>query len=387
MEIVLKLSPYHTKPCDQVTSGVHMEEKPWWPRGIVTKVVDDKIHTTWGTLSYWWDEDILSPAWWNSKKDYWGMWPKKVNKVEIIEEDSRGLIVDVDDYVARICPIPTGTHISSLGRSSAVITAIGDRVLLPIGGWESKGDRVLIFPHHDTKPQSPDGSLIYAIHKNLESHGLSAPNQENRWNERIKKFEDILQTNTLWRGPHGKSMLAAPRLGVERTGFIHHEGTLKLRPEPISLGEYLNDDGKFLPHLRDLAVIESTQTLHQWLQQENPKNSHALFRISVGGFPLLKYDVLLCQLVDAVAFGLDDVHKMLKQKLTEVDRIQAKLGVMRTFRGGILLTGSVVVMGLLFSNIGLVSTTSAQVTTLLGILLMMLLRFGEQRSEPDWREF
>ena len=60
MEIVLKLSPYHTKPCDQVTSGVHMEEKPWWPRGIVTKVVDDKIHTTWGTLSYWWDEDILS---------------------------------------------------------------------------------------------------------------------------------------------------------------------------------------------------------------------------------------------------------------------------------------------------------------------------------------
>ena len=172
MEIVLKLSPYHTKPCDQVTSGVHMEEKPWWPRGIVTKVVDDKIHTTWGTLSYWWDEDILSPAWWNSKKDYWGMWPKEVNKVEIIEEDSRGLIVDVDDYVARICPIPTGTHISSLGRSSAVITAIGDRVLLPIGGWESKGDRVLIFPHHDTKPQSPDGSLIYTIHKNLESHGL-----------------------------------------------------------------------------------------------------------------------------------------------------------------------------------------------------------------------
>ena len=79
-----------------------MEEKPWWPRGIVTKVVDDKIHTTWGTLSYWWDEDILSPAWWNSKKDYWGMWPKEVNKVEIIEEDSRGLIVDVDDYVARI---------------------------------------------------------------------------------------------------------------------------------------------------------------------------------------------------------------------------------------------------------------------------------------------
>ena len=119
---------------------------------------------------------------------------------------------------------------------------------------------------------------------------------------------------------------------MKRTGFIHHEGTLKLRPEPISLGEYLNDDGKFLPHLRDLAVIESTQTLHQWLQQENPKNSHALFRISVGGFPLLKYDVLLCQLVDAIAFGLDDVHKMLKQKLTEVDRIQAKLGVMRTFR-------------------------------------------------------
>ncbi|HII63188.1 MAG TPA: hypothetical protein HA279_06155 [Candidatus Poseidoniaceae archaeon] len=364
-----------------------MEEKPWWPHGIVTKVVDDKIHTTWGTLSYWWDEDILSPAWWNSKKDYWGMWPKKVNKVEVIEEDYRGLIVQVDDYVARICPIPTGTHISSLGRSSAVITAIGDRVLLPIGGWESKGDRVLIFPHHDTKLQSPDGSLIYAIHKNLESHGLSAPNQENRWNERIKKFEDILQTNTLWRGPHGKSMLAAPRLGVERTGFIHHEGTLKLRPEPISLGEYLNDDGKFLPHLRDLAVIESTQTLQQWLQQENPKKSHALFRISVGGFPLLKYDVLLCQLVDALAFGLDDVHKMLKQKLTEVDRIQAKLGVMRTFRGGILLTGSVVVMGLLFSNIGLVSTTSAQVTTLLGILLMLLLRYGEQRSEPDWREF
>ena len=36
------------------------------------------------------------------------MWPKEVNKVEIIEEDSRGLIVDVDDYVARICPIPTG---------------------------------------------------------------------------------------------------------------------------------------------------------------------------------------------------------------------------------------------------------------------------------------
>jgi len=257
--------------------------------------------------------------------------------------------------------------------------------LLAVGGWSDDGDRVLIFPHHDISSQSCDGGLIYDIHDALRNAGLSAPNMERAWNDRLKNIEGCLKTNTLWRAPQSKHMLAAVRLGVERTNFITYQGKTVIRGEPISITEYLMDDGDRLPHLRDLAIIESGNTLRQWLAKEAKSKVRNLFKTSTGGLAILRYDVTLCRLAEATAFGLDQVVGTLREHLSTVDRVQARLGLMRTCRMISLSTAVVIVFGLMLWNIAEITTADRNLTLVVGFPLMLLMRILEWRLEPDWR--
>jgi hypothetical protein len=257
--------------------------------------------------------------------------------------------------------------------------------LLAVGGWSVDGDRILIFPHHDISSQPCDGGLLYDIHHGLRSAGLSAPNMERSWNDRLKNIEGGLKTNTLWRAPHSKHMLAAVRLGVERTNFVTYQGRTVIRGEPISIAEYLLDDSDRLPHLRDLAIIESANTLRQWLDKEEKNKVRNLFKTSTGGLAILRYDVTLCRLAEATAFGLEEMVGPLREHLSTVDRVQARLGLMRTCRMVSLSTAAVIVFALMLWNIAEISTADRNLTLLIGFPVMLLMRILEWRLEPDWR--
>lgn len=362
-----------------------MEKRPWWPAAIVKSRSQDTLSTMWGSAGYWWDEDVLSPHWWNDFSDSWGEWPTKVKEVVVLEEDQRGFLLDLGTHIARVCPIPSGEHISRLTRSPPLKKLLSEYMLLAVGGWSDDGDRVLIFPHHDISSQPCDGGLIYDIHDALRNAGLSAPNMERAWNDRLKNIEGCLKTNTLWRAPQSKHMLAAVRLGVERTNFITYQGKTVIRGEPISITEYLMDDGDRLPHLRDLAIIESGNTLRQWLAKESKNKVRNLFKTSTGGLAILRYDVTLCRLAEATAFGLDEVVGTLREHLSTVDRVQARLGLMRTCRMISLSSAVVIVFGLMLWNVAEISTADRNLTLIVGFPLMLLMRILEWRLEPDWR--
>ncbi len=362
-----------------------MEKRPWWPAAIVKSHTQGTLSTMWGSANYWWNEEVLSPQWWNDFAGSWGDWPRNVETVTVLEENQRGFLLDLGTHIARVCPIPSGEHISRLTRSPPLKKVLEGHMLLAVGGWSVDGDRILLFPHHDISSQPCDGGLLYDIHHALRNAGLSAPNMERAWNDRLKNIEGGLKTNTLWRAPQSKHMLAAVRLGVERTNFITHNGKTMIRGEPISIAEYLIDDGDRLPHLRDLAIIESGDTLRQWLAKETKSKVRNLFKTSTGGLAILRYDVTLSRLAEATAFGLNEMIEPLREHLSTVDRVQARLGLMRTCRMISLSAAVVIVFGLLLWNITEITTADRDLTLMLGFPLMLLMRILEWRLEPDWR--
>ena len=373
------------KTSQPVPFATSMEKRPWWPAAIVRSHAQGTLSTMWGSADYWWDEEFLSAQWWNNFSDSWGEWPTEVENVIVLEEDQRGFLLDLGTHVARVCPIPSGEHISRLSRSPPLRSVLEQHMLLAVGGWSVDGDRILIFPHHDISSQPCDGGLLYDIHHGLRSAGLSAPNMERSWNDRLKNIEGGLKTNTLWRAPHSKHMLAAVRLGVERTNFVTYQGRTVIRGEPISIAEYLLDDSDRLPHLRDLAIIESANTLRQWLDKEEKNKVRNLFKTSTGGLAILRYDVTLCRLAEATAFGLEEMVGPLREHLSTVDRVQARLGLMRTCRMVSLSTAAVIVFALMLWNIAEISTADRNLTLLIGFPVMLLMRILEWRLEPDWR--
>jgi hypothetical protein len=362
-----------------------MEKRPWWPAAIVRSHQQGTLSTLWGSADYWWDEGVLSARWWNDFSDYWGEWPTNVESVVVLAEDQRGFLLDLGTHVARVCPIPSGEHISRLSRSPPLKSVLEQYMLLAVGGWSVDGDRILIFPHHDISSQPCDGGLLYDIHHALRSAGLSAPNMERSWNDRLNNIEAKLKSNTLWRAPHSKHMLAVVRLGVERTNFVFYNDRIVIRSEPISITEYLMDDGDRLPHLRDLAMIESENTLRQWLAKEEKNKVRNLFKTSTGGLALLRYDVTLCRLAEATAFGLEQMISPLREHLATVDRVQARLGLMRTCRMISLSSAVVIIFALMLWNIAEITTADRDLTLILSFPLMLIMRVLEWCLEPDWR--
>ena len=90
-------------------------------------------------------------------------------------------------------------------------------------------------------------------------------------------------------------------------------------------------------------------------------------------------------MAEATAFGLDEVVGTLREHLSTVDRVQARLGLMRTCRMISLSSAVVIVFGLMLWNVAEISTADRNLTLILGFPLMLLMRILEWRLEPDWR--
>ena len=187
-----------------------MEGRPWWPKGVALSHGDDSITTSWGTMPLHIPE--VSIEWWNSLEGGWGDWPQ-AQKMELIKETRIGMWYDIGDYKALIVPIPTGKQTSRLWRNPQLRHALDAHLLLPFAGLDRDGDHILVYPKTDAVNVTAES--LAELHKTLINGNWDTPQDEYGWNDRLKKVEDTLKTNTLWRAPHSYNTIGIPRFELD----------------------------------------------------------------------------------------------------------------------------------------------------------------------------
>lgn len=341
-----------------------MEDKPWWPSGIIQSHDESSVYTKWGTTPL--HVPNLSIDWWNELDRSWGEWPE-VNEIVEIRNDQHGIWLDIGDFEALVCPIPTGNHSSRLSKNSKIVKVISDIVDLPVAGSEKDGDYVLIYPKKT--PTEITGNSLAKLHTVLIDGGWATPNDERNWNNRLKSAEDILQTNTLWRAPHCKNTIAIPKFNLQ-----------KMRVVPIFLSEKLiwkNDTN--LPILRQAVEYN---VLSEWMNSIGEKyRSNSVMRTATGGLAHMKYDVEIFKKAQCYAYG--EESNSIDEYLSKVDRFQAKLGIMRLLKMGIPLSifGLVSTLWLSSANHFENATIGYVTFSIIGLISGVMYR----NLEPDWR--
>jgi hypothetical protein len=335
-----------------------MEGSSWWPVGIATGFDETSVFTKWGSLPLHWDEAILTPKWWSEQSDYWGRWPE-VKFVEKLNDDEYGIWCDIGEFIAQIIPIPTGNHVSRLVQNEKLNLAVKEYVTLPVAGINRSGDFVLIFPK---KSKVFD---IIGLHKSLISSQFTTPNDELNWNSRLKKVEDKLKTNTLWRAPHHKSTLGMPRLNIVNN-----------RPSPIMISEKLLTEVEHLPMLRQAIELEK---IDEW---NTEFGTNSLMRTSTGGLAHMTYDVMVMAHAQCRAFGKTD--SKIESYLAKVDRIQADLGIMRLVRMGVPFGLVCAIFTLWINRAGMFESWQLPFIVFLSMSIISWIAY--RILEPDWRQ-
>ncbi|MBJ64299.1 MAG: hypothetical protein CMB55_05860 [Euryarchaeota archaeon] len=342
-----------------------MESRPWWPKGIALSHDENSITTSWGTVPLHLPNPTIE--WWNEIDDAWGDWPI-ISKIELIEEDRTGMWYDLGNFRALIIPIPTGKHTSRLWRNPQLRVSLKHHLQLPVAGVDKDGDHILVYPK--TKVEPVTAKTLAGLHNALISGKWFTPQDEYGWNNRLKKIEDTLKTSTLWRAPHSHNTIGIPR--IELRGMM---------PVPIPLSEALlwkNDTN--LPMLRQALKYG---VLLDWMQLISARyRGEDVMRVATGGVAHIIYDLKLLEKAEATAFGLDS--KELDRYLDNVDRFQAKLGVMRLMLMGTPLAIIGLIASYMLGRAGEFTNPSVGYWTFGIIWLISAIAYNF--TEPDWRQ-
>ena len=218
-----------------------LAEESWFPGGVVTALEPAaeqapagfeayRLHTRWGTqLMLWPTGDSDSFDWWKSMLpvggggERWGEVPElagaTIERIDAwdgrcwrIRESSGGIMR------AHFLPLDSCGHGRRLaGIASEVLEAA-------VGGLQWQGRDVLLIYRQQQGEAASDrlaktieegdhtaaeqicqasGEALGRFHSDALAW-LSLPNDERRWNQRLKRLEEQLVTNTLWRAPHSR---------------------------------------------------------------------------------------------------------------------------------------------------------------------------------------
>ena len=342
-----------------------MQDKPWWPKGIVQSHDDSTISTSWGTLPLYVEE--VTAQWWERLENKWGNWPE-ISSFELIKEDKIGMWYDIGDYEALVVPIPRCRSASRLSKNQQLKNLLNSILQLPVAGCDKEGDHVLIYPKE--APAKITGESLSNLHKALISGGWSTPNDEHGWNDRLKIVEDKLKTNTLWRAPHSSNTIGTPRIEL-------HD----MRPIPVPISEKLILDSDInLPMIRQAVKYD---VFERWCELMPPKYaSKSVLRTATGGVAHIKYDIKIMEKAEAVAFDYDNPE--VDKYLSKVDRFQAKLGNMRLVKMGVPLAIFGLLGTLWLDRAGEIGQPVFAYWTfsLIGVISGVIYSI----MEPDWRQ-
>lgn len=337
-----------------------MEEASWWPRGLALGSIEDalsshEITTKWGKLSCFDAQETMKPSWWkNQENGCWGSFSKlNVQSVNVIYQQGNHTLLQLDEaYTALVYSIPTSDSTSMLARKSAWATALEPTsILLPIAGMTFEGnDAVVVFPRFDL---TYDGDIEWiSTSLGLAQTSLepfSSPNDQNRWNQRLKSVEDALRPNTLWRAPHTKHTVGLPALRVHPSWVGMADGVRKLIPMNQRVSEHLLCGPERLPALAELIQMEGRwvemngysrtdieSMLGAW-SSATPSSWSSKKALStvLGGAWIWRYYDVLFSYAEAVLYDDKKGLESSKAWLKDVTRLQAHLGVLRVWKSGV----------------------------------------------------
>ena len=243
-----------------------MEDEPWWPRGIAISSMDEalevgKLETKWGAASCWDIQACLQSDWWVSQRDgTWGVFDEiDPSTIEVVRTDGNRTLIKLDEsYLALAYSIPTSNRTSSLHQNKDIHSMLQSSNLhLPIGGMLLNGkDALVVFPAGILTEPSPEwlGQTLGNIQRMLAP--MSSPNDEKRWNQRLKDLEDELKPNTLWRAPHASVTKGIPPVRIHPNYIVEIEGEHRALPLNQTVSEALLCGTERLPGIAEFIQLE-----------------------------------------------------------------------------------------------------------------------------------
>ncbi|MCH1443337.1 MAG: hypothetical protein L7U53_05645 [Candidatus Poseidoniaceae archaeon] len=337
-----------------------MEEASWWPRGLARGSIQDalsnqEIITKWGTLDCFDVTKTLEASWWNEQNsDCWGSFSElNVQSVQQIRQHGNLTLLQLNEaYSALVYSIPTSDSTSMLARKSAWAKALdSSSVLLPIAGMTINGnDAIVVFPHFELTHDADMKWISTELGKAQSSlEEFSTPNDQNRWNQRLKSVEDALRPNTLWRAPHTKHTVGLPALRIHPSWIGTRDGKTVLIPTNQRVSEHLLCGDERLPALAELIQMEGRWVEHNGYVRDDIEamleawssvtpsswSSKKALSTVLGGAWIWRYYDVLFSYAEAVLYDDKNGLESSKAWLKDVTRLQAHLGVLRVWKSGV----------------------------------------------------
>ena len=370
-----------------------MEGESWWPQGVALSSIDEalesgEVSTKWGTVACWDVQECFKPEWWASAKEgAWGVIEElRPNTIDVVQSEGNRALIRLDDtHIALAYSIPTSNRTSSLQQKNEVRSILqSTRLLLPIGGLLLDGkDALLVFPIGERVEPSPQwlGQTLGEIQKSLAP--LSSPNDQKRWNQRLKDLEDELKPNTLWRAPHTSSTTGIPSVRVHPNWILEVDGEHRAIPLNQSVSELLLCGTERLPGIAEFIQLEGRlveekgynpeqiEVLFEHWKREVPPawtSRKALSTVLGGAWIWRYYDVLVVN-AESVLYGDESRYESAQKWLKDVSRLQAHLGVLRVWKSGVWVGITTMVVAYYSWQLETLSTTNSIGLAFLGGLI------------------
>ena len=324
-----------------------------WPTGLLPEGSEGTVPTPWGPVTVLSGsvEDLLAV------RD--GRWGTSIEGavVEAMHADRHGRWYRAEhegvNYAVLMCSFGTGRALSSLAQQADRAEALRatKRIQLPVGGCTVDGhDLLFIWPHasalgiHDVdllEQFRVAGAVLGALEP------WSTPPVERRWNDAIATVEQRLGTSTLWRAPHDRATVGLPDLQLSFHSLVEGAEGPRFRPLPRTVDEALTDVVGRRPGLAHAMALEGEAVeagrateaggpeawFNAWSEGapaawSNPR-ARSTYR---GGLWIWRYANVMRWRGRALAWDDDELQAATKSWLEDVDRLQARLGVLRMWR-------------------------------------------------------
>lgn len=370
-----------------------MEGELWWPQGIALPSMNEAIEaghleTKWGAVSCWDVQECLQSEWWTSPKNgSWGVL-KDVNPstIEVVQRDGNRTLLLLDSlYFALAYSIPTSNRTSTLHQNKDINSRLQPTKLhLPIGGMLLNGkDALVVFTAGKLTESSPEwlGQTLGEIHNMLAP--LASPNDQKRWNQRLKDLEDELKPNTLWRAPHTSATKGIPSVRIHPNYIVEVEGEHRALPLNQTVSETLLCGTERLPGIAEFIQLEGRlveekgykpeqiEVLFESWKRSVPTSwtSRKALSTVLGGAWIWRYYDVLVVTAESVLYGDEPRYESSQKWLKDVSRLQAHLGVLRVWKSGVWVGISTMIVAYYAWQLENLTTTNSIGLAALGAII------------------
>jgi len=370
-----------------------MEGELWWPQGIALPSMNEAIEaghleTKWGAVSCWDVQECLQSEWWTSPKNGSSGVLKDDNPstIEVVQRDGNRTLLLLDSlYFALAYSIPTSNRTSTLHQNKDINSRLQSTNLhLPIGGMLLNGkDALVVFTAGKLTESSPEwlGQTLGEIHNMLAP--LASPNDQKRWNQRLKDLEDELKPNTLWRAPHTSATKGIPSVRIHPNYIVEVEGEHRALPLNQTVSETLLCGTERLPGIAEFIQLEGRLVEEKGYKPEQIEVFFESWKRSVptswtsrkalstvlGGAWIWRYYDVLVVTAEAVLYGDEPRYESSQKWLKDVSRLQAHLGVLRVWKSGVWVGISTMIVAYYAWQLENLTTTNSIGLAALGAII------------------